>query len=102
MFMYDWCYLFFISTIPVNKFFLILQIQYEFYFFFKFRICMQLKIWRKDYFRFWSIQILLHNHINLSIGNNAQHHSFYEAAIQINIILIEPEMLKTHTSECEV
>lgn len=33
MFMYDWCYLFFISTIPVNKFFLILQIQYEFYFF---------------------------------------------------------------------
>lgn len=35
MFMYDWCYLFFISTIPVNKFFLILQIQYEFYFFFQ-------------------------------------------------------------------
>lgn len=29
MFMYDWCYLFFISTIPVNKFFLILQIQFE-------------------------------------------------------------------------
>lgn len=58
------------------NFFLFYKYNMSFTFFFKFRICMQLKIWRKDYFRFWSIQILLHNHINLSIGNNAQHHSF--------------------------
>lgn len=27
---------------------------------------------------------------------------FYEAVIQINIILLEPEMPKTHASDCEV